>query len=88
MESIKANDLVYVYKECPWCHSNGSIGVYFTALKVESLEATMVCCRHNFTGKVVFDTPEAGFPIGIVKKVPPLKELEGIKKDEYIREPI
>jgi len=83
-EPIKAGDLVYVY----WTHCpHDSLGVPFQVKAICSTgRARCVTCLAEL-GSGLYVTGRFNAFVSQVKRIPPLSELEGEKRDEDLKVP-
>lgn len=88
-EPIKVGDLVQIVKPKPCC-GGGTLGFYFF---VEAIEPSDGCCTD--CGAFLFDKLAALVPgepgsvaVYRLRRVPPLSELEGERRDEKLTEPV
>ena len=85
-EPIKVGDLVVVAKACPHCGSHEDLGKVFRVHTICTLEGGWNCCGYEGrpqTGALV-DKDEGGYVLQILKRIPPLSELEGQRTEEKL----
>jgi hypothetical protein len=87
VSAIKANDLVYVLRDC--C-SDDQIGVPFKVIEVYELPATCSRCGGTFDGPVAHlgyqdDGPEPwGRPLSWLKKIEGDAQPEDVQREETV----
>ena len=87
MSDIKVGDLVLVAKACPHCGDTDGLGMIFLVFEIFSSDRGANCCGYTSGMSACATDPRnhnQGFDVQLLKRIPPLSELEGEKRDEEI----
>ena len=85
MSNIKIGDMVMVVRACPYCGDIQDIGEIDTVVEVVMSDDPMDCCDDETLSLTAFmeKDPDFGWPVQILKRIPPLGELDAVKdRDE------
>jgi hypothetical protein len=85
VSAIKVGDLVVVVRGCAYC-GDESLGEIFTVARVQEAYGAMTCCGIGAYDRDITASaghPDEGVPIGMLKRIPPLDELE---RDQIVKE--
>jgi hypothetical protein len=83
-EPIKTGDLVQIVRPTR-CGCGKSIGLIFQVSAVESHSSYCDTCKAQLGTEIVaLGLHHYGMPLWRLKRIPPLSELEGEKRDEEI----
>lgn len=92
---ISVGDLVVVVRTC--CPKRDELGAHFRVASISAFMGGEWGCKHcdayGYDSKIIAeqhygpkrDSKHA--PLGWLKRIPPMEELEGEKRDEKLREP-
>lgn len=93
-EPIKEGDLVAVVRPTPCCASTVGMGSVYTVVHLGRFSLQCLCCGEVFEDETqaaqffIEASPGKTYPTGHLisrlKRIPPLEELEGEKRDEEI----
>lgn len=88
-EPIKVGDLVVVVKPTPCCGSTGAMGEFFRVGEIVVCEGSCNDCGVEGSPELcaVIEGEDEGAPLSILRRIPPLAELEGQRTEEDLREP-
>lgn len=84
---IAPNDLVWVAKPMPCCgHTVNDHGTHFVVTVMMPVDAAMCpfCRTIHRQFPAAFGANGRGYPVPLLRRVPPLKELEGIVRREEV----
>ena len=90
MSDIKVGDLVVVVRPSICIGGNANIGHTFTVRKIDSwLDGGPCkwCNRRHYGAFYAYDDDGESFPLPRLKRIQPMSELEGEKREEDLREP-
>ena len=83
-EPIKVGDLVVVVKPTPCCRDTSAIGEHHTIIALVGGLGRCNFCGHYETMLDAKVSVNTYFDLHRLKRIPPLSELEGEKRDEEI----
>lgn len=86
---IQVGDLVQVIKPCRHCGDTRGMGYFYRVEVVEwSGAAPSDCCRNTDNEICAFPPyPELGYPLYVLKRIPPPEELGIVDEREKLTEP-
>jgi len=86
---IQVGDLVVIVKSCPHCGNATDLGIIFEVRGLFMSDGRMNCCGNVDNEMTAEDhIPDGGgTPVSVIKRIPPLSELEGQRTEENIKEP-
>jgi hypothetical protein len=85
-EPIKRGDLVLVAKACPFCGDTADLGQVFVVNDLFQSGEPMNCCGDRTPAVCASsaDKDWCGTPLALLKRIPPLSELDDVRQDEEI----
>ena len=86
-EPIKVGDLVQVVRPSPCCGASEHIGKVFVVAWIDEAEGPCSWCGRDDLVKVIAgpeEYPDDGYSFGELKRIPPIEELDDVKRDEEI----
>ena len=90
MSAIKVGDLVVVVRACQFCGDASDLGEIFTVAELWHSRAPLDCCgttEETLNASSSTAINAVGHPVELLKRIPPLEELEGQNQKEDLREP-
>jgi hypothetical protein len=85
--AIKEGDLVVVVKPMPCCGGTRMLGYTFMAGRIRLSSENAFCgtCKHVDGSKLVTEIPDGRvIRLSLLKKIPPLSELEGKEREREL----
>jgi hypothetical protein len=86
-EQIKVGDLACVVRAAPCCGSSVAIGTIFRVSEVANEDGACGTCGAASVDVQAYETDQYAYLVTRLKRIPPLEELEGEKRDENLKEP-
>lgn len=84
-EPIKVGDLVMVVKPTPCCRGGNALGFLFRVDYIASGPQRCVSCGwRGESTDAWFDGSDTSWPLSVLKRIPPLDELEGVDEREEL----
>lgn len=81
---IKPGDLVVVVRGSPCGHTNNLIGKVFTVLGIHPVGARCTDCGFKILMPCAMYRAGCAVPFAWLKKIPPLADIETVKREEEI----
>lgn len=76
-----------VVRGCPLCGDASDVGSVFRVTDVSTVEGMWGCCHLDDGAEEMGasdDDQDDAYPLRILKRIPPLEELDDVKRDETI----
>lgn len=84
-EPIKVGDLVVIARPTPCCGNEGNVGIVFVVSGIDYGGSCSYCSRPHPRAAGAFGKSDGHMTqVSRLKRIPPLKELDDVKRDEEI----
>lgn len=84
MSEIEVGDLAVIVKPTPCCGRDDSVGLVFRVMGIETGDESCRFCHARRVATSAAITDHRLVDMNRIKRIPPLSELEGEKRDERI----